>query len=252
MEIEIRHIALDQIRVSAFNTRRDLAAGTEDADINDLANSIRERGLLSPVTVRAASDGQYDLVAGQRRFLACQQLKMATIPAIIRDDLDDTGATIVSLIENVQRADMNPMDKARAYQGIFTEYGDIQRVAKETGVTPRTVRRYLPLLSLGTAIQDEITTSGGVASIETLSNLAETFAPEVQGEVLDQIRGLSSPIQLWIIKESGGNVDLIPDLKMRALEAFNTPVCREGLCPIMPEKMKTRIKIELGLVDALS
>ena len=250
--METREIPLDRIRVSAFNTRKDLTAGTEDTDIGDLANSIRERGLLSPITVRVVSDGQYDLVAGQRRFLACQQLGMATIPAILRDDLDDAGATVVSLIENVQRADMNPMDKARAYQNIYAEYGDIQRVAKETGVTSRTVRRYLPLLSLGTAIQDEMTTSGGVASIETLSKLAETFAPEEQEEILDQIRGLSSPIQLWIIKESGGNPDLIPDLKMRALEAFNTPVCREGLCPIMPEKMKTRIKIELGVVDALS
>ena len=102
----------------------------------DLANSIQEQGLLQPITVRTAGDGQYELIAGQRRFLACRLLGSATISAIVRDDLDDTDATVVSLVENVHRADMNAIDKAKAYQGIYAKYQSAERVAKETGVKP--------------------------------------------------------------------------------------------------------------------
>ena len=244
--MEIRDIALDQIRVSAFNTRKDLSAGTEDTSTDDLANSIRDLGLLNPVTVRMTPEGQYDLVAGQRRYRAFQRLGRRTIPAVIKDSLDDTGAMVISLVENVHRAEMNPMDKAKAYQGIYVRYGDVGRVAKETGVTRQTVLRYLPLLKLTQAIQDEVSTSEGVASVVTLSKLAETFASEDQEKVLDQIRGLSARSQLRIIQRSGGRISEVPDIKMQELEDMNTPVCREGLCFSMPETMKDRIKAELS------
>ena len=71
----LMEIDLDRIRVSELNTRKDLQAGNEDADIEDLANSIRARGLINPVTVVPRSDGGYDLIAGQRRFLACKLLQ---------------------------------------------------------------------------------------------------------------------------------------------------------------------------------
>ena len=138
--MEVREISLDHIRISEFNTRKDLDAGTEDASLDDLANSIREKGLLSPITVRSAADGHFDLIAGQRRFLSCRKIGMATISAVIRDDIDDTDATIISLVENVLRADMSPIDKARAYQTIYARYGDYGRVAKETGVISRSER----------------------------------------------------------------------------------------------------------------
>jgi ParB family chromosome partitioning protein len=80
-----------------------------------LALSIREKGLLSPITVLKNYDGTFDLIVGQRRFLACKQLGWKTIPAIIREEMDDTDATVSSLVENVHRADMSPIDKARAY-----------------------------------------------------------------------------------------------------------------------------------------
>lgn len=244
--METRDIPLDQIKVSAFNTRKDMSAGTEDADIDGLANSIRDWGLLSPITVRVTADGLYDLVAGQRRYLAYQRLGRSTIPAIINGDLDDTGATVVSLVENVHRADMNPMDKARAYQGIYVRYGDVERVAKETGVTAQTVRRYLPLLKLTQAIQDEVSTSDGVASVVTLSKLGDTVAPEDQEKFLDQIRGLNARSQLRIIQQSGGRISEVPDIKMQVLEdTMNMVTCREGLCFSMPEAMKDRIKAEL-------
>ena len=72
------------------------------------------------MTVVAGPDGYYDLIAGQRRFLACKKIGKTTIHAIVRDDLDDADATVISLVENVHRADLSPMDKARAYQSIYS------------------------------------------------------------------------------------------------------------------------------------
>ena len=241
--MDIREIRIDEIRVSEFNTRKDLDAGTEDAGLDDLASSIREKGLLSPVTVRTGPDGRFELIVGQRRFLACKTLGMKTIPSIIRDDLDDTDATIVSLVENVHRADMNPIDKSRAYKRIYETYGNYGEVAKQAGVSIPTVRRYITLLNLAPSIQEKLSTAEGPAGVGSLSKLAETFAPDQQEEALREIGGFKQNIQLDMIKRSEGNLDLLSALKEKALEgAFDVRTCREGLCFSMPEELKAEIK----------
>lgn len=242
--MEIKDIEMSVIKVSELNTRKDLAAGTEDAGLEDLANSIKEKGLLNPIIVRRNNDGSYGLIAGQRRFLACQRLGWRTIPTIIRDITDDTDATIISLIENVHRADMNPIDKARAYQKIHEKYMDYNKVAKETGVSISTLKKYLTLLNLASSIQEKLTTAKGPAGIGTLSKLSENFAPEEQEEVLDKIGGFNQQIQLEMIKRSGGNVEKLDELKELALEgAFDTPLCR-GLdeCNFIPEELIKPLK----------
>ena len=241
-------LTLDSIRVSHLNARKDLDAGSEDVGITDLANSIRELGVLSPVIVRKAGDGSYDLIAGQRRFLACRELGLRTIPATIRDDLTDTDSTVVSLVENVQCADMNPIDKARAYDAIRARSGDIRDVAEATGVTEPTVRRYVALLKLARPIQDTLTTSEGAAGIGTLSKLAELFAVEDQVEALDQVRGLRQKIQLEILKASRGKLKALPRLKAQIVERDldMRMVCSEGLCLKMPAEWKARIKEHLS------
>lgn len=242
--MEVKDIKITEIELSEFNTRKDLNAGTEDTGIEDLANSIREQGLLNPITVRRNNDGTYSLIAGQRRFLACKSLGWDSVPAIIRDITDDTDATIISLIENVHRADMNPIDKARAYQMIYTKYNDYNKVAKETGVSVSTVRKYLTLLNLAPSIQERITTAEGPAGIGVLSKIAEMFSPDEQEEVIDRIGGFKQQIQLEMIKRSGGDIDSLDDLREEALEgAFDTRLCR-GLesCNFIPHELIIPIK----------
>ena len=242
--MEVKDIRLSAIQLSEFNTRKDLDAGSEDAGLDDLANSIKEKGLLNPIIVRRNDDGTYSLIAGQRRFLACQKLGWETIPAIVREITDDTDATIISLIENVHRADMNPIDKARAYQKIYEKYNDYNKVARETGISVSTIRKYLTLLNLAPSIQEKLTTSEGPAGIETLSKLAETFTPDEQEEVLDGIGGFKQQIQLEMIKRSGGDVDKLEELKEQALEgAFDTHLCRSiDKCPFIPEELIEPVK----------
>ena len=242
--MEVKDIKIDLINVSSLNTRKDLEAGTEDTSLDDLATSIKEKGLLSPITVQRKDDGTYDLIAGQRRFLACKKIGKDTISAIIREKMDDTDATIISLIENVQRADMSPMDKARAYQKIYEKYKDHDKVAKETGVSVPTIRKYLKLFNLAPSIQEKLTTSEGPAGIGTLSRLASTFSsPEEQEKVLESIGGFKQSVQEEIIKQSGGNIENIQGLREDALEgAFDTVTCH-GIddCSFIPENLREPI-----------
>ncbi len=243
--MEIQEIKLSEINVSDLNTRKNLEAGTEDSSLNDLANSIKEQGLLSPITVMKNDDGKYDLIAGQRRFLACIKLDRDKISAIIREKMDDTDATIISLIENVHRADMGPIDKANAYQKIYEKYKDYNKVAKETGMSVNTIRKYISLLNLAPSIQDKLSTNEGPAGIGTLSKLAQTFSsPEEQEKVLERIGGFKQTIQLEMIKRSGGNLVQLSDLREQALDgAFDTITCH-GLddCKFIPDELKEPLK----------
>jgi ParB family chromosome partitioning protein len=83
--MNVREISLQDVDISEFNTRKNLADGQYDSTIEDLAKSIEKQGLLSPITVFQKPDGRYALVAGQRRLLACKQLGWSMIPAIVRD-----------------------------------------------------------------------------------------------------------------------------------------------------------------------
>ena len=241
--MEIKELNLDEIDISEFNTRKDLGAGTEEASLDDLANSIREKGLLNPIMVRKNKNGKYDLIAGQRRFLAIKKIGLNTIPSIIRDELNDTDATIISLIENVQRADMNPLDKAKAYKIIYEKYKDHTKVAQETGVSVPTIKKYLTLLNLSSTLQEKLTTSDGPTGIGALSKLAEIFSRSEQEMAYKEISGFKQSIQLEILKRSEGDLNQLTGLRNEALEgAFNARTCTEGLCFLMSENLKEEIK----------
>lgn len=136
---DIQHVALTKITRNPAQPRTQFP---EEA-IRELAASIRERGVLQPVLLRPAGEG-YQLVAGERRFLAAREAGFTAIPAIIRP-LTDRESLLIALIENIQRENLNPMDEARAYYRLATEYGlqheEIgQRVGKERSTVSNTIR----------------------------------------------------------------------------------------------------------------
>ena len=243
-QLRIIEIPLDKIGISQFNVRKDLQAGLEDSTIDDLAKSISEKGLLTPVTV-LEKEGRYELIVGQRRYLACQLLGWQDIPAFVRSNLDDVDARILSLIENVHRADLSPMDKARAYDEIYKIYGTYSQVSKETGASNQTIKRYILLMSLSPLIQSLLNTKDGPAGICTLSKLAEFFPSHKDQEiVIDKIKGLPSQTQEEIIIRSEGDVSKIDELVWQALGgAFDRFVCH-GLesCPYIPKECLDEIK----------
>jgi ParB/RepB/Spo0J family partition protein len=219
-------LPLAALFVSPLNTRRDLAAGQEDSGIDELAASIRQKGLLQPITVRPTPDGRYEVVAGQRRFLACQKVGYDPVPCIIRDDLGDDDAVILSLVENVHRADMHPLDKARALKALYDRYQSYARVARETSWSERTIRRYISLLDLPSDIQTKIGTPEGPAGVGALALLASTFHGEEAVRVYEKIAGFKPRIQEEILKRSGGDEAKIDALVAQAAEgAFDLRMC---------------------------
>jgi ParB family chromosome partitioning protein len=224
--MQLRDISLTSLVLSSQNTRRDLQAGEEDSGIDELAASISKRGLLSPLTVRPIAGNKYEVIAGQRRLLACQKVRLDPVPCLVRDDVDDTDAVAISLVENVHRADMNPLDKARALKALYDRYNSYESVAKETAWSATTVRKYIKLLELPRELQQKLSTSQGPAGVGVLARLASTFPGDDALEAYDKISGFSLSVQEEIIRRSAGNLSAIDDLRGEALEgAFDVRQC---------------------------
>lgn len=219
-------LPLSSLFMSTLNTRTDLQAGQEDSGIDELAESIREKGLLQPITVRPSPDGRYEVIVGQRRLRACHKAGLDPVPCLVRDDLSDTDAVAISLVENVHRADMNPLDKARALKALYDRYGTYDRVARETSWSVQTVRRYMSLLDLPDQIQRTISTAEGPARVGALSRLASTFKGEQAVEVFQKIGSFKQNIQEEILKRSEGDIATVDGLVSDAMQgAFRVRMC---------------------------
>ncbi len=205
MAVHAVDVPISALRIASTNTRKDQQAGQEDASLTGLAQSIREQGLLNPLTVRALTDGTYEILAGQRRYLACKELGLDSVPVIIRQQVSDISAVALSLIENVQRADMHPLDKAAAFRELSEHYaGNLRQVTEQTGVSVTTVQRYLDLLKLPPELQEEVGTGRGAAGVGAMSGIARTFSDlDDMIAAYNEIGGFTQSIQNEILKRSG-------------------------------------------------
>lgn len=124
-----------------------------DDDIVSIADSIRRHGLLQPIAVREAGGGRYQIIAGERRWRAAQSIGLTHVPVIVRQATDEQMLEL-ALIENLQREDLNAMDRARAYHQFCTHFGlRAEEVADRLGEDRSTVQNYLRLLDLAEPIQ---------------------------------------------------------------------------------------------------
>lgn len=165
--------ALQELPLSKIRAAEDQPRKTfYQESLEELAASIRERGVLEPIVVRAVkgSDGRpsgaFEIVMGERRFRASKLAGKETIPAIIRHYATDEEAAADALLENFQREDLNPVEKGRAIQGLL-QMMSVERVCRALGISETTMRRALDLLELPPEIQRELVTrpaSGGTSN----------------------------------------------------------------------------------------
>lgn len=142
-------VPIRDIRPNPFQPRRDF----KPDELADLEQSIRASGLLQPITLRARPDGGYELVAGERRLRAATRLGWTEIPAIVKA-LDDREMLTLALIENLQRADLNPLDEALGFQRLIEEFAlTQQQVADAVGKDRSTVANLLRVLQLPDGIK---------------------------------------------------------------------------------------------------
>jgi ParB/RepB/Spo0J family partition protein len=159
------------IAPAADQPRKSFDQGT----LLELAMSIRERGVLEPIVVRPVADGKYEIVMGERRWRASQMAGLAEIPAIVRE-LSDEDASADALVENFQREDLNPVERARAIKKLL-EFMSWEKCLKTLGVADSTMRRYLDLLDLPEPILSEILTPSAAGEGEFLEGHAYALRP---------------------------------------------------------------------------
>ncbi|MBY5338047.1 ParB/RepB/Spo0J family partition protein [Rhizobium leguminosarum] len=126
----------------------------DDAELHDLASSIRQHGIVQPIVVRTMSRDRYEIIAGERRWRAAQLAGLVEIPVIVRD-VDDKTALEIAIVENVQRADLNALEEALGYEQLIAEYGYTQNDLGEIiGKSRSHVANSLRLLKLPDPVRD--------------------------------------------------------------------------------------------------
>ena len=140
----ISTVPLDKITANPFQPRKEF----DDDALNELAQSIKQQGVITPITVRRTADGTYQLIAGERRMRASQLAGLKEVPAYIRV-VTDTQMMEMALVENIQRADLNAMEVALAYQALIDECQlTHDQLSEKVGKNRSTITNYLRLLSL--------------------------------------------------------------------------------------------------------
>lgn len=145
-------VRLDQIRANPRQPR----SSFDDESLAELTESVRRVGVLQPIVLRKVAEDQFEIVAGERRFRAAQRAELTTIPAVVRS-ASSQAAFEMALVENIQREDISPIDRAHAYKRLMDEFGLSQEeVAIRVGKTRSAVSNTVRLLKLPQSIQDAL------------------------------------------------------------------------------------------------
>jgi len=159
LEEEQRSVPLAALKPGRFNPRRNFA----EAQLEELAASIRERGLVQPLVVRPSSGDTYEIVAGERRWRAAQLANLHDVPVVVRA-LSDQEAVEIAIIENVQREDLNAIEEGEGYKLLMDGHGYTQEdLAKVIGKSRSHLANTLRLLKLPDSVQDFVR-SGGLSA----------------------------------------------------------------------------------------
>lgn len=175
-----RLVPIEQIRPNPNQPRRDFA----EKDLQDLANSIREKGVIQPLILRVhpADPNAFEIVAGERRWRAAQLANLHELPVIVRD-LNDTEVVELAIIENIQRADLNAIEEALGYRQLMDRFGHTQeRLAEALGKSRSHIANLLRLLTLPESVLDLVRTgrlsAGHARALVTATN-PESLARQV-------------------------------------------------------------------------
>jgi len=147
-----QEIPVGEIDRNPYQTR----TRVDEQQLAELANSIAATGVVQPIIVRPLPNGRFQLIAGERRWLASQKAGKDTVPAILRQ-VSDEQAMEMTIVENLQRADLNPMEQARAFERLGREFKLTQeQMAQRTGKDRASVANFLRLLRLPTEVQGKV------------------------------------------------------------------------------------------------
>ena len=149
-----QEIAIDKIDPNPYQTRRHI----NEIALEELTESIRASGVVQPVVLRPVANGRFQLVAGERRWQASKRAGKVSIPAVVRQ-ISNEQAMEITIIENLQREDLNPMEQARAFERLSREFGMTQeQIATRTGKDRASIANFIRLLKLPEQVQNALET----------------------------------------------------------------------------------------------
>ena len=177
----IHQLAVELIDHNPYQTRTHV----DETALGELADSIKATGVLQPITVRAISGGRFQIIAGERRWLASQLAGKATVPSIVRQ-VSNEQAMEMTIIENLQREDLNPMEQARAFDRLGREFGLTQeQISQRTGKERSSVANFLRLLRMPAPVQAYI--EGGHLSFGHAKALLALDTPDAMLKIANRV-----------------------------------------------------------------
>lgn len=252
----INEVNVEFIEANPFQPRTNF----DEEALGELASSIKELGIIQPITLRKVGENKYQIIAGERRFRASKIAGLKTVPAYVRD-AGDAGMREMALVENIQREDLDAIEVALSYQQLIEEYNLSQETLSErVGKKRSTISNYLRLLKLSTPIQKGIIED--VISMGHARALVTIESPEDQLNVYEQIvqqelsvRKTEELVKKW--KEGGEKPPVKPakrekypaefeDLESHLSRYFSSKV---GFS--MDDKGKGKITIPFGSAEDL-
>lgn len=237
-------IEVDKIKPNPFQPRREF----DEAKLNDLARSIRQYGVIQPLTVTrrefTKDDGgigvEYELVAGERRLRASKLAGIAQVPAIIQDDfLDDKTKLEIAIIENLQREDLNAVDRAKAFERLVKEFGfKHSQVAEKVGKSREYVSNTLRLLMMPEEMQQALS-DGKITEGHARPLLMLVDRPEEQNTLFREIM-----LKRLTVRDSESIARRIANDRVRKKEYLYSPEVLE-MEKQLTEALGTRVVIEV-------
>jgi ParB family transcriptional regulator, chromosome partitioning protein len=200
-EININKVSISDLESNKFQPRKFF----EEESLQNLTNSIKERGIIQPIIVRKSSDNnsKYEIIAGERRWLAAQKAGLHEVPVAITN-VDDSKSLEFAIVENVQRNDLNAIEEAQGYQRLINEFSyDQEKVAKFIGKSRSHITNFLRLLSLPESVLKFIETNKltpGHAKILVGLNNAEFVANKIIEKNLS-VRQAENFVKIFKIKK---------------------------------------------------
>ena len=227
--VVIKQIPLAQIGANPDQPRKTF----REAELNDLAASIKEKGVLQPILLRAVQNRpyNYEIVAGERRFRASKMAGLSEIPAVVKK-LDDNNAMEIALIENVQRENLDPMEEAAAYKNLIDKCNyDMADVSRLIGKSASYIRNSMRLMDLPESVRNMV--SNGTISASHARTIAVAADPEkMANEIIDKKMSVAeTEVAIKNVKRTG-----------KSRQILNKTIAANDI-----KKMESDIKKSLGV-----